>query len=100
MVKQVYIFEGALGENEWVVLVTLIRNCFGKDLQAPSKNFRWMLYLMRAVVWVVEDEKLFFLSLDEFTSVSAYWSLPPNTFGLNQGIILTSMLFSHSYVES
>lgn len=100
MVKQVYVFEGALGENEWVVLVTLIRNCFGKDLQAPSKMFRWMLYLMRAVVWVVEDEKPFFLSLDEFTSVSAYWSLPPNTFGLNQGIILTSMLFSHSYVES
>ncbi|KAG0149031.1 hypothetical protein CROQUDRAFT_40524, partial [Cronartium quercuum f. sp. fusiforme G11] len=97
-VKQIYAYMGPLGEPEWGVLVNPVHDCFGKDLKAPSRNFHWILYLLRTVVGVILD-KMFFLRLDNITSTVAYRLLPKHTFGLEKdGIILSSQLFSHSFV--
>lgn len=96
MIKQIYVLSGPSGGVIWGVLVNPVHNRFGKDLQAPSKHFRWMLYLLRSVVGEIGEES-FFLSPEDITSVAAYRLLPAHTFGLKTGgIILTSQIFSHS----
>lgn len=97
MVTQVYQYAGPSGPAECAVLVRPVRNLFGKDLKSPSKQFRYTLYLMRAVVGEIGEED-FFLNPNEITSMAAYRLLPNHTFGLkNGGIILTSLLFSQSF---
>lgn len=97
IVKQVYQYAGPSGNVECAVLVKPIKDWFGKDLQSPSKHFRFILYLLRAVVGEIGEEEVF-LGPEEITSVAAYRMLPNHTFGLkNGGIILTSVLFSHSF---
>ncbi|KAG0141047.1 hypothetical protein CROQUDRAFT_52314 [Cronartium quercuum f. sp. fusiforme G11] len=98
MVKQIYRFEGALGNTECAVLVRLVNDCFRKDLKSPSKHFQYTLYLLRTVVGEIGEDK-FFLSPEDITSVAVYRLLLSHTFGLKDGgIILTSVLFSHSLV--
>lgn len=66
MIQQIYTFSGPSGGQQWGVLVKPVHNRFGKDLQAASKNFRWMLYLLRSVVGEIGDET-FFLSPEDIT---------------------------------
>ncbi|KAG0147007.1 hypothetical protein CROQUDRAFT_43582 [Cronartium quercuum f. sp. fusiforme G11] len=73
IVKQIYMSDAPFGKVEWAVLVSPIRDRFGKFLTVPSKNFGWMLYLLQVVVGEIGgDQDLFFLSIDDITSVAAY----------------------------
>lgn len=99
IIEQIYMFEGPSGKAECGVLIKPIIDRFGKDLESPSKHFRFTLYLLRTVVGEVSDWQVF-LSPAQITSVAVYRFLPPHTFGLkNGGITLTSVLFSHSFVS-
>ncbi|KAG0142569.1 hypothetical protein CROQUDRAFT_681495, partial [Cronartium quercuum f. sp. fusiforme G11] len=98
MVKNIYVFQSPSGNTEWAVLVRPVKDCFGKDLGSPSRHFRFILYLFHTVVGEIEEDEVF-LNPEDITSVAAYRLLPPHTFGLKDGgIMLTSVLFSHSAV--
>ncbi|KAG0141422.1 hypothetical protein CROQUDRAFT_12737, partial [Cronartium quercuum f. sp. fusiforme G11] len=87
MVKQIYLYEGPLGEPEWGVLVSPVHDCFGKDLESPLKTFQWMLYLLCTVVNVFQGN-MFFLRPEDITSIAAYRLFPKHMFGLVDGGII------------
>ncbi|KAG0152478.1 hypothetical protein CROQUDRAFT_649904 [Cronartium quercuum f. sp. fusiforme G11] len=98
MVKQIHMYNGGDGKPKTAVLINPIKDCYGKDLLSPSKNFRYILYLFRTIVGEIEEQS-FFIAPDQILSTCAFRILLPQTFGLiSGGVILTPVLFSHSFV--
>ncbi|EGG01735.1 uncharacterized protein MELLADRAFT_110771 [Melampsora larici-populina 98AG31] len=87
-VRQIYHFATPEGKWNTVFLVNPINNLFPKDLDSTSKDFRYILFLLKAVVGIVEEE-FTYLSPQSVSCVAAYRLLPPHTFGIAEaGIIL------------
>ncbi|KAG0147418.1 hypothetical protein CROQUDRAFT_656150 [Cronartium quercuum f. sp. fusiforme G11] len=98
MVKQIHMYNCGDGKPKTAVLINPIKDCYGKDLLSPSKNFGYILYLFCTVVGKIEEQS-FFIAPDQILSTCAFCILLPQTFGLILGgVILTPVLFSHSFV--
>ncbi|EGG09079.1 uncharacterized protein MELLADRAFT_104354 [Melampsora larici-populina 98AG31] len=93
MVRQIYQFTDPVGSVRTELWVNPIENLFSKDLDSPSKNFRYLLHLMKCVLGKVEDHCIF-VSPAKVVAVAAYRLLPDNTLSVAEGGI---MLLPYDY---
>ncbi|KAG0139503.1 hypothetical protein CROQUDRAFT_54629, partial [Cronartium quercuum f. sp. fusiforme G11] len=87
IVQQIFDFKKPNGTNEVVFLINPIKNLYPKDLQSPSKWFRYILFLLKAVVGQVDDEFVY-LAPKCVHATAAYRLLPSNVFGIPEGGII------------
>ncbi|KAG0142861.1 hypothetical protein CROQUDRAFT_49650 [Cronartium quercuum f. sp. fusiforme G11] len=87
LVQQIFEFKQPNGRHEVVFLINPINNLFPKDLQSPSKWFRYILFLLKVVVGQIDDEFLY-LAPKCVCSTAAYRLLSSNVFGIPEGGII------------
>ncbi|KAH9808329.1 hypothetical protein DFH28DRAFT_910274 [Melampsora americana] len=87
MVRQIYQLTDPVGCLRTEVWINPIENLFPKDLASSSKNFRYLLHLMKCVLGRIED-RCMFLSPDRVVAVAAYRLLPNDTFSIDEGGII------------
>jgi hypothetical protein len=68
--------------------VVKIRNLFCKASEGPTRQFRFWLYMMKAVVGHIEHD-VELVPAEEIQNLAAYRRLPDGIFGLKGAIILT-----------
>lgn len=62
-IRQIYEFFNPENMHETVLIVNPINTVFPKDMYCSSKDFRFILHLLKCVVGRVEDECVFFTSV-------------------------------------
>lgn len=87
LIRQIYEFCNAYDKWETVLIVNPIINLYPKDLESPSKFFRFLLFLLKCVVGQIDPEFIV-LSTQQVKSVAAYCLLPDTIFGIDEGGII------------
>lgn len=87
IIKQIYEYSHPYGKWESCLLVNPIVDLYPKDLESPSRHFRFTLLLLKCVVGKIQSY-FRIVSSENVKTVCAYRILPDDTFGIQDGGII------------
>ncbi|EGG10472.1 uncharacterized protein MELLADRAFT_103067 [Melampsora larici-populina 98AG31] len=88
IIRQIYEYQNVKEKWETVLLVSPINNLYPKDLESPSRIFRYLIFLLKCVVGQIDKHHII-LPTKSVVCVAAYRLLPTDVFGIkDNGIML------------
>ncbi|KAG0150705.1 hypothetical protein CROQUDRAFT_676435 [Cronartium quercuum f. sp. fusiforme G11] len=88
IIRQIYEYQNVTDKWETVLLVSPINNLYPKELESPSRIFRYLIFLLKCVVGKI-DKNHVIVPTESVVCVASYCLLPPDVFGIkDNGIML------------